>query len=137
MRVAYINKEPANKIVMDQAQHRLNLAANILKDKVYSNLRSAIAKQFNRPVYKTGKNTGIWWTARDAGEFLRSVRVVQRYEDTQMGIRNIRIIAGNKKAYWATMYEMTMNPARGAKPFFRPALRSVRNKMSSILENGG
>lgn len=135
MRVAYINKGPATDIVMEEAQRRLLAAGNELKNRIKANLRQAISNSFNRPVYKTGKYAGKWWTARDAGELMHSVRVVSKDSESVAGHRNIRIIAGNSKAYWATIYEYTLNPARGHK-FFRPALASARSSMRRILENG-
>lgn len=136
MRVTYIHKEPASEIVMAEAQRRLMKAANILKDNVRSNLKAVIKNpNYSRPVYKTGKYAGKWWTARDANELLNSVRIVQKNTDIERGHRNIWIMCGHSKAYWAAMFEFATDPKRGKK-FFRPAIASSRPKMKSVLENG-
>jgi hypothetical protein len=132
-RVTYWNPELAKEIVTGQAMIRLRKAGNILKDQIKSNLTAAIKNpNYSRPPYKTGPHAGKWWTARDAGELRKSVRVVEDFEGVH---DNILIICGNSKAYWAAMYEFATSPKRGKK-FFRPALSSSRSKMKAVLENG-
>ena len=129
----YINREIADNVVMGEAMRRLEAAAEILKTKLQSTLKSQIKNpNYSRPPYKSGPYAGKWWTARDAGELLRSVRVVKRFDS---GHRNIWIIAGNSKAYYSSAYEYSTNPLRGKK-FYRPALASARPKMKSVIENG-
>jgi len=132
---------------------RLQAAGEILAAKIKSNLQSAIntattreariktksgfvtktvPRYQSRPPYKTGKYAGKWWTARDAGELLRSVRVVTKKDSTH---RNIWIIVGNSKAYYSAMFEYATDPKRGKK-FYRPALASARPAMKSVIENG-
>lgn len=135
-RVAYIHREIADEVVMDEAMRRLRYAGNVLATKVRDNLRAAIKNpNYSRPPYKTGKYAGKWWTARDAGELLKSVRVTEKEGDNKIGHRNLWVMCGNSKAYWAAMYEYSQTPTRGKK-FFRPAIASARNRMKSILENG-
>ena len=126
------NPQPAVEVATAIGMNRMNLAADLLKNKIKSNLSVIIQHRVSRPVYKTGKNAGKWWTARDAGELLHSVRTVQSPDPTQ---RNIWVMAGSKKAYYAVMFERAATPARG-KAYFRPAIASSRAKMLSIMEKG-
>lgn len=129
----FIQREVADNVVMAEAMRRLGLAGDILAANIKSNLRSQIKNPaYSRPPYKTGPYAGKWWTARDAGELLRSVRVVKRNDSVH---RNIWIICGNSKAYYSAAYEYSTDPKRGKK-FYRPALASSRSKMKSVIENG-
>jgi len=129
----YIHREIADTVVMEEAMRRLELAAEILKNKLKSTLQSQIKNpNYSRPPYKTGPYAGKWWTARDAGELLRSVRVVKQFNTPH---RNIWIVAGNSKAYYSAAYEYATNPLRGKK-FYRSALASSRSRMKSVIENG-
>ena len=132
-RTAYWNPKVADEVVMSEAMRRLELAGETLAGAIKDKLKSVIKDPYySRPVYKTGKHAGKWWTARDAGELLKSVRVVKKYDSIH---RNILIICGHSKAYYAAMFEYAATPARGV-PFFRPALSSSRRHMKRILENG-
>lgn len=129
----FIQTEIADEVVMGEAMRRLEAAGEILAAQIRSNLRSQIKNpNYSRPPYKTGKYAGKWWTARDAGELLRSVRVVTKKDSTH---RNVWIITGNSKAYYSAIYEYSTDPKRGKK-FYRPALAASRSKMKSVIENG-
>lgn len=129
----FIQREIADNVVMGEAMRRLELAGNVLASKIRSNLQSQIKNpNYSRPPYKTGKYAGKWWTARDAGELLRSVRVVTKKDSAH---RNVWVIVGNSKAYYSAMFEYSTDPSRGKK-FYRPALASSRSRMKSVIENG-
>lgn len=129
----FIQREIADEVVMGEAMRRLEMAGEVLAAKIRSNLQAQIKNpNYSRPPYKTGKYAGKWWTARDAGELLRSVRVVTKKDSTH---RNVWIITGNSKAYYSAIYEYATDPTRGKK-FYRPALASSRSKMKSVIENG-
>jgi hypothetical protein len=149
----FIQREIADNVVMGEAMRRLEMAGHILASKIEQNLiaqinpadtriarikikngyTSRVVKRYrSRPAYVTGKYAGKWWTARDAGELLRSVRVVTKKDS---GHRNVWVIVGNSKAYYSAMFEYSIDPARGKK-FYRPALASSRSKMKSVIENG-
>ena len=132
-RVTYWNLDLGKELATKEAMRRLRLAGGILKRSIKANLVVAIKDgTYSRPPYKSGPYAGKWWTARDAGELVRSVRVA---EDAEGVHNNILIICGNSKAYWATMYEFATNPKRGRK-FFRPAISTSRSSMKAVLENG-
>ena len=129
----FIQREIADNVVMTEAMRRLELAGELLAAKIRSNLQSQIKNpSYSRPPYKTGPYAGKWWTARDAGELLRSVRVVTKKDSIH---RNVWIIVGNSKAYYSAAYEYATDPKRGKK-FYRSALASSRSKMKSVIENG-
>jgi hypothetical protein len=139
----FIQREIADNVVMGEAMRRLEMAGNLLASKIEQNLLSQIKNpNYSRPPYKGGYvngkyvpgavYAGKWWTARDAGELLRSVRVVKKEDSAH---RNIWVITGNSKAYYAAAYEYSTDPKRGKK-FYRPALASSRSRMKSVIENG-
>ena len=130
------------KVTVEQptkiAGERLSQAAELLADKTRTNLRTIIQHQVSRPVYgdrryrgKVSKDAGKWWTARDAGELLKSVRVVKK-EDNPL---NVWVMVGQSKAYYSAMFEFASSVKRG-KAFFRPAIASCRRKMINIIEKG-
>jgi len=100
----------------------------------------------SRPIYRTNttnkdgsphkisKYAGKWWTARDAGELLRSVRVVKPLTPDPKD-RNIWVVVGNSKAYYAAIFEYSTDPNHGHK-FYRPALASAKPRIKSVIENG-
>lgn len=149
----FIQREIADEVVMGEAMRRLEMAGEVLASKIEQNLIAQInpadtrvakiktkngytyktVKRYkSRPEYETGKYPNKWWTARDAGELLRSVRVVRKDDSTH---RNVWVIVGNSKAYYSAMFEYATDPTRGKK-FYRPALASSRSRMKSVIENG-
>jgi len=83
----------------------------------------------SRPIYKSGPYAGQFWTARDAGELKRSIRVVRRRTKSGKAFtkkRNVRVYAGHKKAYYASIVEHS-------KPFMRPAQSSSLSQVKTII----
>ena len=83
----------------------------------------------SRPMYKTGPYAGQYWTARDAGELKKSVRVVRRRTKSGKAFtrkRNVRVYTGHKKAYYASIVEHS-------KPFMRPAQSSTLSQVKAIV----
>ncbi len=118
------------------AYERLLQAAYVVKDRAVQRLRGHIGSGkttgINRPVYKTGPFSGQKWTAREFGNLLKSVRVVEKKEWTNQSGRvlaeymNIRIYAGNNLAYYALVFEYY-------KPFLRSAFEGSVGEIRSIL----
>ena len=94
----------------------------------------------SRPMYQKGDYAGQPYTARDAGQLKRSVRVVERDENKQgfklatiktlgpnFGL--IRVYVGHYLAYYAAIVEHYT-------PFMRLALDATRGQVKNILENG-
>lgn len=134
MQIKYHNPKLALGICTALAMRRIDAAAEILVSKIKDNSNLAIKNPtYSRPMYKTGKYPNVWWTARDAVELKKSIRIVKKtHEDNPT---NLRIYVGNKKAYWAAMFEYTATPKRG-KRFIRPAIARSRAAMKAVIENG-
>jgi streptomycin 6-kinase len=141
MRVEFWNPHIADEALKEVAMARALDAAYLLKDRVVQRLRSEIgatgAKPINRGVYKRiypkGKYhyTGIWWTARRAGQLLESCRVVRRMKKDVSGNNifekdNIWVMVGNKAAYYAEIFEFK-------RPFFRPTVDASIQEIRSAM----
>ncbi len=150
MRVANWAPENITAEIEKKAMGRLREAAYILKDETVRKLRSQIGvgygkgpfvtkkgkpiKRFNisRGPYKTGAAAGEPWTARHAGDLLKTIRVTERLEEygaTVGTIGNYRVYAGNYLVWWAKIFEYY-------KPYLRVALAATRSKIKSKVENG-
>ena len=136
MRVEYWDLTGLNKIVAKSGQRRMKRAANVIAAEVR---RDCPVGTISRPMYRKGKYKDQPWTARDAGQLKKSVRVVERHE-SKYGIElaqfkslgnygNVRVYIGNYKAYYASIVEHE-------SPFMRPALNKVRSRVKKILEDG-
>jgi hypothetical protein len=83
----------------------------------------------SRPIYKTGPYAGQPWTARDAGQLKKSIRVTQRTSKSGKPLlrkRNVRVYAGHYLAWYGSIVEHT-------KPFLRPALTGSIAAIRSIV----
>jgi hypothetical protein len=77
---------------------------------------------------------GEFWTEREIGALKNTIRVVTK-KDSQS--RNVWIMAGNKKTWYATQVEYGRGGWKGgAHPFFRPAAAQSLAEMKNIIENG-
>lgn len=104
--------------IMKEHVANLKAAGEIIADKARAKCPVGTV---SRPMYKTGRYAGQYWTARDAGALKESIRVVQRE-----GVNDVWVIAGNKKVYYARIVEFYT-------PFMRPALRSSTRQIKRIL----
>lgn len=131
-----LNWTEADKMVFKASVERCRKASKVVKDAVYN---ACPVGTISRPMYKKGPYAGVNWTARDAGQLKKSVRIVELREDQHgweiarfeaLGTQGIvRVYAGNFLAYYARIVEFY-------KPFMKPAVESVRGQVNSILENG-
>lgn len=83
----------------------------------------------SRPMYKTGKYAGQPWTARDAGQLKKSIRVVRKKTKSGKAFskkRSVWIMAGHYLAYYARIVEFS-------KPYLRPALTQSIPEIKSII----
>lgn len=134
-KIAFWDPKPLNKEVMRNGMSRLRKAGEIVARKARSAPcinRSTVS----RPMYKTGRYAGQYWTARDAGALKKTIRVVEKhgaeaggYIEIKAGQLNIRIYAGTRKVYYAQIVEFYT-------PFMRPALNASKSKINSIMLNG-
>lgn len=134
MRVEFFDPDKFDQDFENVAISRLLDAAYIVKDEVVRQLRSRIGSGettgISRPVYKSGPYAGLYWTARDFGALLTSIRVVERKTKSGRPFKNrkknIRVYAGTKKAFYARIFEYN-------KPFMRPALYGTLDKVKAII----
>lgn len=82
----------------------------------------------SRPMYRRGAYAGQPWTARDAGQLRKSIRVVTRKTKSGKALtkkRNVRIYAGHYLAYYARIVEHSRPFMRSALNGSIPAIRSI------------
>ena len=126
MRVETWNPNKFDESFEDVAIERLVKAAEIIAD---ATRRKCPVGTITRPIYQTGPYAGQFWTARDAGELKRSIRVVRKKTKSGRAFsrkRSVRVYAGHKKAYYASIVEHS-------KPFMRPAQINSLAQVKSVL----
>jgi hypothetical protein len=107
-------------------------AAYVIKDDAVRKLRSQIGRGkttgINRPVYKRGKYAGQFWTARQFGNLIASIRVTEK-KDRQGNAekQNVRVYAGNKMAFYGPIFEYD-------KPYLRPAFYKTASRLTAICQ---
>lgn len=82
-----------------------------------------------RPMYRRGPFAGQSWTARDAGQLKKSIRVTRKKTKGGKAFakgKAIRVYAGHYLAYYARIVEHS-------RPFMRPALAASLQKIKSIV----
>jgi len=121
-KVAFWNPKIADDIIFPKAMKRLEKAAEVVAEKARSRCPVGTV---SRPMYKTGRYAGQYWTARDAGQLKKSIRVVKLRGSKA---RNVRVYAGHKKAFYAQIVEFYT-------PFMRPAVNSSKRQIKWVLEN--
>jgi hypothetical protein len=114
---------------------RLKAAAKIIANDARRILASKIeGPPISHPPYKSGKDKGAYWTEREAGAMLKTIRVVTKNDAAS---RNVWIMAGTDKTWWAIQMEYGHGEWRGgARSFLRPALKNAPNTCKEIIENG-
>ena len=108
------------------AIERLAEAAEVVKDAAKG--RCPVGT-ISRPMYRSGPYAGQEWTARDAGQLKKSVRVTRKKTKSGKAFskkRNVRVYAGNYLAYYASIVEHS-------RPFMRPALTSTLAEVKQII----
>ena len=121
-KIAFWDPKPLHKEVMRNGMKRLEKSGEVVKRKARS---KCPVGTLSRPMYKTGRYAGQFWTARDAGALKKSIRVVKKHGRDL----NIRIYAGTKKVYYAQIVEFYT-------PYLRPALNASKSSIKSIMRNG-
>lgn len=136
MRVEHWDITGLNKIIAETGIRRVRRAAKVIANAAR---RRCPTGTILRPMYRIGRYEGQPWTARDAGQLKKSVRVVERHKEkygfelaqfkTLGHYGNVRIYAGHYLAYYAAIVEFYT-------PFMRPALEETRSQVKRILEDG-
>lgn len=126
MRVELFNPDRYDIDFENISMDRLVEAANVVADEVR---RRCPVGTISRPMYKTGPYAGQPWTARDAGQLKKSIRVTRLKTKSGKAFsrkRNVRVYAGNFLAYYARIVEHS-------RPFMNPALTQTYSEVKSIL----
>ena len=126
MRVEYFNPNKVDQEFENVAIERLVEAAEVVAGAAR---QKCPVGTISRPMYKTGKYAGQPWTARDAGQLKKSIRVTRKKTKSGKSFskkRNVLIIAGHFLAYYASIVEHS-------KPFMRPALASSMSEVKEII----
>ena len=108
------------------AVERLVESAEVVKDAVK---RRCPTGTVSRPMYRSGPYAGQDWTARDAGQLKKSVRVVRKKTKSGKAFskkRNVRVYAGAKLPYYASIVEFS-------RPFMRPGFEASVGAVKEIL----
>jgi hypothetical protein len=122
-RIGFWNPKIADKEIMPNAMKRLKKSAEVVATKARAKCPVGTT---SRPMYRTGRYAGQYWTARDAGALKKTIRVVEKRESNA---RNIRVYAGTKKVFYAQIVEYY-------QPFLRKALNASKSQIKGILANG-
>ena len=111
--------------IMKEHIGNLEAVGEVIAKKARSNLQKQIGRGettgISHGVFKTGRYAGQPWTARAPGSLLKTIRAVMK-----KGTNDVWIIAGNKKIYYARIFEFY-------RPFMRPALNSSKAAAKRIL----
>lgn len=127
MRVENWNPNAMDQSFEDVAIERLLEAAEVVAETAR---RKCPVGTISRPMYKKGPYAGQPWTARDAGQLKKSIRVTQKKSKLGkplMRKRNVRVYAGNTLAYYASIVE------HSGKPFMRNALAESIQRVRYII----
>ena len=126
MRIENWNPNAMDETFENVAVERLVEAAQVVADAAR---RRCPVGTVSRPMYKTGPYAGQPWTARDAGQLKKSIRVTQKVSKSGKPLtrkRNVRVYAGHYLAYYASIVEFS-------KPFMRPALAASLSQVKSVV----
>lgn len=74
------------------------------------------------------------WMERDPGALVATIRVVRKHNSKT---RNVWIMAGNYKTWWALQTEYGRGGWKGGrKSFMRPAMKRAPQRIRTVIENG-
>ena len=126
MRVENWNPSRFDDELENIAIERLVEAAGVVKKNAE---RKVPVGTVSRPMYQSGPYAGERWTARDAGQLKKSIRVVRKRTKSGKAFskkRNIRIYCGNFLAFYAAIVEYYT-------PYLRPAFTQSISEIKQIL----
>ena len=95
------------------------------------------------PAIREGKPK--FWMERSRGAMRKTIRVVEERDvEGSLGAgtgaligRDVWVMAGNKKTWWAVQMEFGAGDWKGGpRPFLRPALHASKARVQQIIENG-
>ena len=133
MRVEYWNPNQYDQTFENITVDRLVKAAKVVRASTKKRLSSELGKGkttgINRPVYMTGDKAGEPYTAREFGQMMSSIRLVQKRTKVRKALskkKNIRIYAGHYLAFYANIFEFY-------RPFMRPAFEQSVPMIKTLI----
>jgi hypothetical protein len=130
-----LNFEQWDEMIAKSCMSRMHEAASEIQLQAVLKIKKSYANR--RPAYKTGKSAGQIWTARDNDIMAKTIRVVEKKNQSGLRGRDVRVIAGNFKTWWAVQMEYGRGAWKGgASPFLRPAISASKGNVKTILESG-
>jgi len=124
------NFEQYDGQIAKSCMDRLRKAGAVIRDAAKN---KCVVGTISRPAPDGGKV----WMEREPGALKETIRLAEKTGEKGLEGRDVRIIAGNYKTWYATQVEFGRGGWKGgAHPFLRPAMRSTKNEVQSILENG-
>jgi len=127
MRVENWNPNAMDETFEGVAVERLVEAAEVVAKSARSHCPVGTV---TRPIYRSGAYAGQPWTARDAGQLKKSIRVTRLKTKSGKAFskkRDVRVYAGHFLAYYAKIVEF------GGKAFMRPALNGSISEIKTII----
>lgn len=116
----------------DISMDRLEKAADLIRDDMKSILKGKLKGRWTE--HGPYKKYGQIWTERMKGAMVDTIRVVKKKDS---GSRNIWIMAGTFKTWWATQMEYGNGDwIGGPRSFMRVALKKAPITCKGVLENG-
>jgi len=119
------DSEKIKEAIMKEHVGHLEAVGDLIAKKARRNLQKQIGQGattgISHGVFKKGRYAGQKWTERAPGSLLKTIRAVMK-----KGTNDVWIIAGNKKVYYARIFEFY-------RPFMRPALNSSKAAAKRIL----
>jgi len=74
---------------------------------------------------------------REIGALRRTIRVTEKTGESGLIGRDVRVIAGNRKTWYALQVEYGRGGWKGgAHPFLRPAMRGRKAEIQRVIEGG-
>jgi hypothetical protein len=130
------NFDQYDELIANSCMSRMHAAASEIQTQAILKIKKSYKNR--RPVYKKGPYAGQIYTARDNDIMAKTIRVVEKRGEHGLVGRNVLVIAGNFKTWWATQMEFGRGAWKGgASPFMRPALTASKANVKAILESGG
>lgn len=127
------NAQPFIDACAGVSMDRLEEAAHIIAEDAKRILAAQI-HPLHPPYAITRHGQREIWMERDPGALIETIRVVRKRDSSS---RNIWIMAGNYKTWWALQAEYGRGGWKGGrKSFIRPAMANAPAAIQACLEGG-
>jgi len=125
------NTEAFERECINASMDALEQAAKLIRDDAKRILRGKLKGNWSDRGPDKG---GEYWTERTKGAMVETIRVARKKGDPN---RDVWIIAGNNKTWWAIQMEYGRGSWKGgARSFMRPAMAKAPAAIKAVLEGG-